>query len=120
MDEIKASAPTASLLENITRTEKQAPAAMLGFHYVLWGSKHGGRFLGKALAKQYQLPGSDGTSYFDPYGPKFIEYWRLFVERMNAAQFSQLEREAMLAAAGEMFLGVTDIGQAILEEPIES
>lgn len=94
----------------ISKMAKQQPLALLGFHYVLFGSKHGGKFIAKNLSEVHHLNGA-GTKYFDPYGDEFMPYWRSFVEKMNALQPTEKETEEIVQAAKDTFVAVGEIGR---------
>jgi heme oxygenase len=95
-------------------TARQTPVALLGYHYVLFGSKHGGKFIAKNLSHVHKLNGA-GTKYFDPYGDDFMPYWRAFVEHLNKLDLSPAEIEATVAAAKETFIAVGQIGAELSE-----
>jgi heme oxygenase len=103
---------TARFLQNIDSAASKQPLALLGFHYVLFGSKHGGKFIAKNLSTVHNLNG-DGTKYFDPYGSDFMPYWRAFVEKMNKLELSESEVAAIVKAAEQTFVAVGEIGREL-------
>jgi heme oxygenase len=94
----------------ISKTASQQPLALLGMHYVLFGSKHGGKFIAKNLSEAHKLNGV-GTKYFDPYGDEFMPYWRSFVDKMNELQPTEKELEEIVQAAKDTFVAVGEIGR---------
>jgi heme oxygenase len=96
----------------ISRAASQQPLALLGFHYVLFGSKHGGKFIAKNLSQVHKLNGV-GTKYFDPYGDEFMPSWRSFVEKMNELQPTEEEMEEIVQAAKDTFVAVGEIGREL-------
>lgn len=114
LQSIKPLPPTESMLERINQLQSECPVAVIGFHYVLLGSKHGGKYIAHVLKQSYELNGA-GCSYFDPYGASFSTYWKSFVESMNEQSLTEQEQAAMVDAARQMFACVTKIGGYILD-----
>lgn len=101
---------TAALADDIARLRREQPRALLGVWYVFEGSKNGGRFLAKALARAYGLtPGEPGLRYLDPHGSRQRLLWKQVVERMNRLPLSADERSDMIAAAVTTFERVCEI-----------
>lgn len=111
---INALPATQRLLEKIREQTKSSPYALLGMHYVLLGSKHGGKFIAKICQEKYQFSDGLGVCYFDPYGPNFMPIWKSFREEMNQHQFEPEEIERICAAAATMFRAVTEIGDELM------
>ncbi len=114
MEAVTELAATSALRKRIEAASERSPITLLGFHYVLWGSKHGGRFLAQSIARSYGLDGKSGCSYFDPYGAEFHRHWRIFAQAMNAACFSEEEKSCMLKSAVDMFSAVQSIEDELL------
>ncbi len=90
----------AELVAAIGRMRASEPMALLGVWYVFEGSKNGGRFLARALARAYGLtPGEPGLRYLDPHGARQRTLWKRVVEQMNRLPLSDTQREQMVAAA---------------------
>lgn len=104
---------TAKIIEAIKSTGKMHPIALLGYHYVLLGSKHGARMICPNLKKSYNLEEQDGTLYFDPYEGKFMQLWGEFKEAMSANHLSEAETAAILDAAKQMFRSMGEIGEGL-------
>lgn len=110
---VKALSSTQKLLDEIAGCQKNAPVALLGMHYVLLGSKHGGKFVAKNCQDAYKC-GEDGTIYFDPYGSNFMPIWKSFKESMNALELSESDSAALCKAASQMFESVGEIGAELM------
>lgn len=100
---------TREMISAIDRAARENPVALLGFHYVLEGSKNGAKFLAERVRTAYGLNGTDGTRSLDPYGPRQRELWGAFRQSMDAVGFSQAEMAAILDAAATTFTGLTDL-----------
>ncbi len=104
---------TARIVESIRATSKKHPIALLGYHYVLLGSKHGARMICSNLKKSYNLEGHNGTLYFDPYEGKFMQLWGEFKDAMNANHLNEAETAEILDAAKRMFRAMGEIGEGL-------
>jgi heme oxygenase len=114
--------PINATTEFITAIEKAAtnnPLSLLGFHYVLLGSKHGGKFIAKNLKEAYKN-GSVGTKYFDPYGDTFMTYWRAFIQSLNDLDVSEKDVNEIVDAAKTTFTLVGKIGSELEAEGAKS
>lgn len=107
---------TSNLIDDILACTKECPEAVLGMHYVLLGSKHGGKFIARNVQSTYQLSDGPGSLYFDPYGANFMSIWRHFKERMNKLELSQAATDAICTAAAQMFKRITDIGLEMMPQ----
>ncbi len=105
---------TAKLLEKINEYATSCPPALLGYHYVLLGSKHGGKFLAKRLQDQFKFEDGVGCKYWDPYGQSFMPLWLEFKKKMNEGAGDESEQHQIIEAASDMFTGI----QAICDEII--
>ncbi len=112
-DSIAPSAPTATLLSAIDRAAASDRLAALGFHYVLEGSMNGNRFIAMGMMRGMGLTPGPGLRYLDPYGERQRAVWTEFKDSMNAAGFSQHEIDTLVAAACDMFRGISSISQAM-------
>ncbi len=104
---------TAKIIGSIKATSKKHPIALLGYHYVLLGSKHGARMICPNLKKSYNLDGHNGTLYFDPYEGKFMQLWGEFKDSMNNNQLNESETAEILEAAKLMFQAMGEIGEGL-------
>ena len=101
----------ATLIERITHAD---PVTLLGYHYVLEGSKNGGRFIARGLARAYGLD-SDGLRMFDPHGEEQPALWAQFKVAMDAQSFTREERDTLVQSAGAMFDAIADISTNLSE-----
>ncbi len=106
---IAPSAPTAAASVEIHTAAKALPVSLLGFHYVLEGSKNGNRYIAMALRRGLGLVPGTGDTYLDPYGEQQRAKWQEFRTAMGAQAYSDRETQAVIAAAGRMFEGVSAI-----------
>jgi heme oxygenase (biliverdin-producing, ferredoxin) len=88
------------------------PISLLGIHYVLLGSKHGGKFIAKNLKVHYGFNG-EGTRYFDPYGDMFMTHWRAFIASLNEISVAPDETDQILETAKQTFSAVGAIGKEL-------
>lgn len=114
LEKVKALPATRKILDSIARFSASHPVALVGMHYVLLGSKHGGKFVAKSCQESYQFPDGVGVLYFDPYGNNFMPVWKSFKESVNEFQLSDAESESMCEAAGLIFAGIGEIGAELL------
>lgn len=116
----EATAPTrgtARLIERIGRASREEPIALLGFHYVLEGSNNGSKYIAMNLRKAYGLRAGEGDRYLDPYGADQPARWAEFKADMKALGLSDAEKDRLVAAAREMFAGISAIGDDLLALP---
>ena len=111
---VAALASTRQLLDLIRLCSAECPEALLGMHYVVLGSKHGGKFIAKNVQASYGLIDGAGSLYFDPYGPSFMPIWKQFKEEMNKLVLPAPTIEAICEAAGQMFKHFTLIGEEMM------
>jgi heme oxygenase len=91
---------TAKLIAAIDRTAVEQPIALLGFYYVLEGSKNGARYIAARVGPILGLAsGNPGLLYLDPHGQAQRELWQGFKQRMDAAGFAAAEMDAMVECA---------------------
>ncbi len=114
VEDIKPLPSTQRLLRLLENYSEACPPALLGMHYVLLGSKHGGKFIAKTCSETYNLQDGKGVMYFDPYGQNFMPIWKAFKEEMNQLELNEKDREKVCAAAGVMFMAVTEIGGELM------
>ena len=104
---------TQKMLKRIQEVTEKEPVALLGYHYVLLGSKHGGKFIASVTKKSYELE-KDGAVYFDPYGQGFQQHWQHFTGGINELSLNETQMQELLGAASEMFTYVQTLGGEIL------
>jgi heme oxygenase len=113
-DEITPLNATKKLLDLMTALSKSQPVALLGMHYVLLGSKHGGKFVARNCQEAYKLPDGRGAKYFDPYGPNFMPIWKSFKESMNNLNLNESDSAQTCDAAAKMFSAIGEIGAELM------
>jgi heme oxygenase len=119
-DAVAPLAPTGDLLADIDRTAAGAnPLALLGFCYVLEGSKNGSRFIAQRVRPAYGLSPGPGTLYLDPHGDGQRPLWMAFKQRMDAAGFDAATQDALVAAAQRAFAGLSAIDDAVYVQRAE-
>lgn len=107
-NEIGAASPGTQQLVNFIRSNA-ASAAVIGPWYVLEGSNNGGRFLAKALSRPLGIPGPEGLTSLDPHGDAQQPRWHEWRTALDAQNFTDAERAAMIDAAGRTFAGLTPV-----------
>jgi len=112
LDSIKPLPATAKFLSVIDAAAANKPISLLGIHYVLLGSKHGGKFIAKNLKEHYGFNG-EGTRYFDPYGDTFMTHWRAFIANLNEISVATEETDQIVETAKETFTAVGAIGKEL-------
>jgi heme oxygenase len=110
---VTTSAATAAVCGQIRDAAAANPVTLLGFHYVLEGSKNGNRYIAMALRRGLGLTPGTGDTYLDPYGDEQRPKWAAFRASMGAQSYTEAETEAVIAAAGMMFDGVSAVCAAI-------
>lgn len=102
--------PAASALgERVRAAAAECPVSLLGFHYVLEGSKNGNTYIAKALRRTLGIATGSGDSYLDPYGEQQRARWAAFREAMGGQEYSETDAAAVLEAACAMFDGITEL-----------
>lgn len=104
---------TAETIETIRQQRALRPIGLLGFYYVLEGSKNGARFIAKAVRPALRLSDEQGTRYLDPHGEQQRPLWQAFRESMNAVPFSSEEADAMVEGAKTMFRQISALDNEI-------
>lgn len=99
-------ASTAALISEISAAAARDPLSLLGFHYVMEGSNNGNKFIAKALARSFNLTGTGGMKYLDPYGDQQRPLWAAFKDDMNAVGFNPGQMRVMAESAQRMFQGI--------------
>jgi heme oxygenase len=111
---VESLAPTHGFIAEIDRVAAGAsPLALLGFYYVLEGSKNGARFIAQRVRPAYGLTAGPGTRYLDPHGEEQRPLWAAFKQRMDAAGFDTAAQDTMVAAARRAFDALSAIDDAV-------
>lgn len=112
---IKPLSSTATILTHIEEKTRNQPLSLLGYHYVLFGSKHGGKFIAAQIRKKFGFE-SAGCLYFDPYGTNFQGYWQDFRESMDKLANQKDFADSALDSAKEMFSYFDRLGNELSSE----
>jgi heme oxygenase len=105
---------TQKLVDKISEYAAGQPLSLLGLHYVLLGSKHGGKYIARQLAKTYNLNEGEGNKYFDPYGSEFMPLWMQFKNAINESQLSEQDCNAIIEGAQQMYASIANISEELL------
>lgn len=111
---IEANAAARDLIAHVERVAAADPLAVLGFHYVIEGSKNGGKILAERVRAAYDLPPGRGTRYLDPYGDSQRPWWAEFRAAMDGLKLSADQAAGMVIAARACFDGITRLYQSLL------
>jgi heme oxygenase len=117
---IRPEAATKALMDKIETAAIECPFALLGFHYVLLGSKHGGKFIAHNLQIKYHLNEGRGAIYFDPYGTNFQQIWKSFAAGFNELPLTQSDETAAIKAAADTFEGIASLNQELLKHSADA
>jgi heme oxygenase len=101
----------AAAVITVERTARADTTRLLGLHYVIEGSKNGGRFIVRALRRAYNLPPGHGDRSMDPYGEHQPAVWSKFKSDMNARHFDSPTCDAIVASAADMFDAFYDVSE---------
>ncbi|MBD3336447.1 MAG: hypothetical protein GF355_13110 [Candidatus Eisenbacteria bacterium] len=104
---------TQSFVDEVNALSRSWPVALLGVHYVLEGSKNGGRYIAKALRRAYGFEDGKGVAYLDPYGDDQKTRWSEFKKNMDAARLNSDDQDAVVAAAQTAFDAIQEIHQEL-------
>ncbi|HEY9773739.1 MAG TPA: biliverdin-producing heme oxygenase [Planktothrix sp.] len=111
-DKVKPRNATKEMLARIESESKSNPLALLGYHYVLLGSKHGGKFIAAKVREKFEFDG-EGCLYFDPYGTNFMPIWLKFKSNLDTAAQDETGGAIVLNAAKDMFEYFAKLGSEL-------
>lgn len=106
---------TERFLQQLDDYRRHEPVALMGVHYVLEGSKNGGRFQAMVARDIYHLPAGQGTEYLDPYGEQLQALWSKYKADVNSTALTPEARAAMVAGAKQTFLTFVGMCQELME-----
>lgn len=112
---IAPSPATKHFTDAITSAAQKEPLSLLGFWYVLLGSKHGGMMLANSISTAYGFADGNGTAYMKPYGTGFMPLWQQFKANMNKLELSAAQEASLTQAANLTFSEMGEVGEAILQ-----
>lgn len=104
---------TNAICDQIQIAASAEPVTLLGFHYVLEGSKNGNMYIAKAIRRGLGIAAGAGDTYLDPYGTEQRAKWQAFRASMGEQSYTELETTAIIEAAGSMFDGISSLCAAI-------
>jgi heme oxygenase len=105
---------TAALIADIDRAAAETPLALLGYHYVLEGSKNGNRFIARQLVPALGLAPRRADRYLDPFASAQPVKWAEFKAAMTAIPFAAPQIDVLVAAARRMFEGIGELSDQLL------
>lgn len=105
------------LAEQLRRTARDEPTALLGYLYVFEGSTLGGIVLRSQVAQVFKLKDRNGLAYLSSYDKKISASWQEFSRRMNGARLSMSEQDRIVETADRTFAGIEQIVQALYPIP---
>ncbi|WP_089721444.1 biliverdin-producing heme oxygenase [Candidatus Entotheonella palauensis] len=110
---------TAAFLAWLDHIATHTPLALLGVHYVLEGSKNGGRLQAVKVRDAYALAERQGTMYLDPYGEQQSHFWSQYQTDMNRAALGSQTQHEMIEAAKTTFQRFIELCQELMaSDPI--
>jgi heme oxygenase len=104
---------TEGFTQRLERTSDANPISLVGFLYVLEGSRNGGRVIARSVRNAYRLSDGQGTAFLDPYGENQRERWQRFKGSLDNLVLSETDRAAVVEGAREAFLGMNELSDAL-------
>lgn len=117
-DSVVATPASQRIIDRIREASRRDDVELLGYHYVLEGSKNGSRYIARSVRRAYGLEGIEGiegTRSLDPYGDLQPEKWKAFKSALDELTFTLDESDRIVAAAHAMFESISAIGTDVLE-----
>lgn len=105
---------TAALIADIDRVAADEPLALLGYHYVLEGSKNGNRFIARQLVPALGLAPRRAVRYLDPFAEAQPAKWAEFKAAMGTIPFDPAQIDLLVAAARRMFEGIGELSDQLV------
>jgi heme oxygenase len=99
--------------QRLMRTLSENPIGLLGFLYVLEGSRNGGRVIARCVRNAYPLSDGRGTAFLDPYGENQRERWQRFKGSLDNLVLSETDRAGVVEGARVAFLGMNELSHAL-------
>ncbi len=94
---------TATFIKEVAVYAGSEPLKLFGLHYVREGANNGNKFVAMKLKKAWGVEGRDGFHYLDPYGEGQRPLWERFKRDLDKIEFTEAEKQAVVAAARSMF-----------------
>ena len=102
-----------SVANRLLQRSVEAPLSMLGYLYVLEGSRLGAIVLSKMVKRTFGLQEGRGLVYLEGHGDETQTHWEAFRTRMNDIVLSTEERQAIVDTAVEAFEGIHKVIEAL-------
>ncbi len=106
-----------ALVDRIMLAGGEDPPALLGYLYVLEGSRNGAELFGDTVTGALELGAGAGTTFLTRAARDRKREWEGFSRRMNAALSDPDALDAAAAAAGEIFDALTGAYAAL--DPVD-
>lgn len=107
------STASADFINRLAKTTESEPASLIGFLYVLEGSRNGGRVIARIVRTTYQLPPDQGTSFLDPHGEDQLAFWQRFKEKLDGIALTDAQKAAVVQGARDAFLGMIEVSESL-------
>lgn len=104
---------TVTLIADVERAAAAAPLELLGYHYVLEGSKNGNRFVARQLVPALGLAPRRADRYLDPFADAQPAKWAAFKADMGAIGFDAAQIDLLVCAARRMFEGISELSDQL-------
>ncbi|MBX7246978.1 MAG: biliverdin-producing heme oxygenase [Candidatus Sumerlaeaceae bacterium] len=108
---------TREFIDAVDATEKADPSTLLGMFYVLEGSNMGAAILKKKVQEIYGLTGDEGIASLEPHGPLLFPRWKQFAGTMDQMDFTDAQKDAIVAAAKKAFDAVGKLYEQVYAAP---
>jgi heme oxygenase len=97
------------LLATLEQAAADHPVALLGAYYVFEGSKNGGRYIARSIARSLGLQPGPGLLYLDPHGEEQRARWLSFRSAVDAEEWTTPEMDAAVAMAKQTFDAISNL-----------
>jgi heme oxygenase len=101
------------IADNILLYSITNPYKLLGYIYTLEGSLNGGSVLKKHVSETFNFQNNDATKYLSCADERFKIFWEGFIHKLNSHITENQIKEDIAAAAGEIFVDLTKIYEAL-------
>lgn len=112
--QILATPAAARIIDLMETAGEKDPISILGFYYVLEGSKNGSKYIARAVRRGLDIEPGAGDRYLDPHGAEQSALWASFKQAMGELEFTEPQIESMIDAACRMFEAAEGIGADLL------
>jgi heme oxygenase len=105
---------TAAMIADIDRAAIEGPLVLLGYHYVLEGSKNGNRFIARQLVPALGLAPRRADRYLDSFADAQPVKWAEFKTAMTDIDFAGPQIDVLITAARRMFEGIGELSDQLM------